>query len=215
MEILAAVIFLVVIGIVSQTAAAATVAAFLLFGTMGFWALLAISSILILTCIENDREFAAFLSVIGTAVAVQLFSGVSLLHILIYNPAAIFWGALLYLAIGTAWSFFKWFLHVKDERKEYDKKLVKYEEKLARTKKMTPADRHWNKPPKPDAEIPQAMEYKSRIVGWMTFWPWSALWFVINDPVRRAFNAIYEKLQGTYQSIANSAFAGVEIEDDA
>ena len=60
--------------------------------------------------------------------------------------------------------------------------------------------------------IPQVGEQKARIMGWMTFWPWSVLWFIVNDPIRRAFHAIFDWFHTTYQRMADKAFEGAARE---
>lgn len=56
--------------------------------------------------------------------------------------------------------------------------------------------------------MPSAKENKSRILTWMFYWPFSGIWTIINDPVRRAFQWIYRRLEGVYQKITVSAFEG-------
>jgi hypothetical protein len=46
----------------------------------------------------------------------------------------------------------------------------------------------------------------------MTYWPWSALWTLINDPVRRFFCWIYEQISGVLQEISDRAFQNIENE---
>lgn len=60
--------------------------------------------------------------------------------------------------------------------------------------------------------IPTAAGYKSRIVQWMVFWPWSALWTLLNDPLRRLFNYIFTYLRATYQRIAIKVYGNVNDE---
>lgn len=56
--------------------------------------------------------------------------------------------------------------------------------------------------------MPSAKDNKSRILTWMFYWPFSGIWTIINDPVRRAFQWIYKRLEGVYQKITVSAFEG-------
>jgi len=192
-----------VAGFVSTTAWAATIAAFFVVGSIGFWGLLVVPSIIILVALEHDREFTAFLAIVAMGLMLQLYSGVGLVPYVLHNPSSIFWLALTYLAAGTVWSFFKWYLHCRDERKRLD-------EYNRRKKKGTSMYGFGGKP-----EKPIAADSKSRITGWMTLWPWSLVWFIINDPVRRAFNAIYEKFSGAYQKISDKAFEGAKDKEEA
>lgn len=48
---------------------------------------------------------------------------------------------------------------------------------------------------------------------WMTYWPWSMIWTIINDPIRRAFRAIYSKISGLFEMITNSIYDDAEESD--
>lgn len=200
MDIFGLVVLCAALGFVSTTAWAVTLAAFFIVGSAGFWGMLALCSIGVLVALEYEHELSAFLSVLAMGLILQLYSGVSIVGYVIHNPSSIFYLGAFYLVLGTAWSFFKWYLHCRDERKRFDEWI---EEEKKGTQRYGPGSR----PEKPLASV-----NKARITGWMTFWPWSLVWFIINDPVRRAFNAIYDRLQGIYQRISDSAFAGVDTE---
>ena len=57
---------------------------------------------------------------------------------------------------------------------------------------------------------PKARNHKGKVLSWMTYWPWSLLWTLFNDFVRRVFNAIYNKIQKFLQKISDHAFRGTE-----
>jgi hypothetical protein len=44
----------------------------------------------------------------------------------------------------------------------------------------------------------------------MAYWPWSLLWTVLNDPVRKSCRVIYHYIHDYLQEISNNAFRGVE-----
>lgn len=58
--------------------------------------------------------------------------------------------------------------------------------------------------------VPLAWENKSRISRWMTFWPWSVLWTVLDDFVRNIFKRIQRRLNELMERIAARAFQGTE-----
>jgi len=186
---------LIAMGVIAKTSIAITVAAILVVGSLGFWLLLAIASIGILVSLEYDHEGEAFMSLLVMLAALQLFSGVDIIGFFRSDLRVLALLAMLYFVVGTLWSFFKWFLFVKDQRKAYDEDLAEW-------------DKTGDKRSKPKPNVPQAKENKSRITAWMSFWPWSCFWFLINDPIRRAFRAIFDYLQTRYQMIADKAFSG-------
>lgn len=57
--------------------------------------------------------------------------------------------------------------------------------------------------------IPSAISNKSKLVRWIMWWPLSATWTIINDPIRKLANYIFGRLQGVYTRISNAAFAGM------
>lgn len=59
--------------------------------------------------------------------------------------------------------------------------------------------------------IPAASKFKEKITTWILWWPTSAFWTILNDPLVKLANAIYDKFQGIYTRIANKAFAKFEV----
>jgi len=59
---------------------------------------------------------------------------------------------------------------------------------------------------------PLVSRNKGRIVAWMTYWPWSGLWTLINDPVRRTFRFLYRRISTTLQRMSDKMFADIESE---
>ncbi len=58
-----------------------------------------------------------------------------------------------------------------------------------------------------DDIVPLASTNKERIVTWILWWPTSAFWTILNDPLVRLANWMYARFQGMYTRIANRAFA--------
>lgn len=56
---------------------------------------------------------------------------------------------------------------------------------------------------------PRPNDYKATILTWMTFWPASLFWTMLNDPIRAAFRHIYANLSRTLQEISNKAFKDI------
>lgn len=56
---------------------------------------------------------------------------------------------------------------------------------------------------------PRPNDHKSTITMWMSFWPASLFWTLLNDPVRAAFRHIYASLVRTLQDISNRAYSDV------
>lgn len=96
----------------------------------------------------------------------------------------------IYVVIGVTWSFAKWFFFLRNERdriREYNK-----------NEKITPYT---------GINIPQASKNKSKIIAWMAYWPFSFIGTLLNDPIRKLFNSIFNEFKELYQKMANSIFA--------
>lgn len=165
-----------------QTTAA--VFSLLAFGTVWFWILFAVLIIGITILVEKDDDNpggATFF--LAAAFALYYFFGMkeqfnTVFQFLFYNPGTAIGFILLYSLIGVVWSVAKWFFYVK---KLVDEKCYDFENKV------------------------QPSNNKSRITGWMIYWPLSAAWTLINDPVRKFFNMIFEQFEGIYESISERA----------
>jgi hypothetical protein len=47
---------------------------------------------------------------------------------------------------------------------------------------------------------------KGRIIAWTTYWPFSAFWTILDQPVKRFFNMVFKKFENTYNSILNNIY---------
>ena len=58
-----------------------------------------------------------------------------------------------------------------------------------------------------DMERPRASKNKSRIVAWMSLWPFSVVGTILNDPIRRLFNFLFNWFKALYQQMADRVLA--------
>ena len=54
--------------------------------------------------------------------------------------------------------------------------------------------------------VPKAHDHKGDILMWMTYWPFSSLWTLINDPIRKIFRTIYTNIASSLQAISDRMF---------
>lgn len=174
---------------------------FILFGSMvWFWVLFGIWALILFVSVEMDKPGSAtlaslvFLGVFGFFGALP--GGSTLLAFVTANPVAIVLCVVGFFVLGTIWSVVKWWFYV---RRLAEKRRAQIES----------GNRNgYNRIYKP-----KVSENKSRIMTWMCFWPFSFIWTMIDDPVRRVFKAIFEAIKGTLQRIADKAFEGLDVED--
>lgn len=130
-------------------------------------------------------------------------------------------GTAVYLAAGVAWSFAKWFLFLMRFRSEFRDAKAEYVLGLGLPKGSdVPDDKlkefrdglsYRNVSGYPLKTKPLASKSKSKIVAWMAFWPCSMVGYVLNDPVRRLFNALFALLKGSYQKMADRLLNDPEL----
>jgi hypothetical protein len=167
------------------------------FGVLPVLVLFAMSVIIIAANEANNNVWATVSAVLGAIVVIAITKSNPLpwlqSHVLV-----LLLGLVTYFALGVVWGFFKWYLHnisVRDRVLDGSLKL-----KTQGT---------WN-----GVTIPlKPKEHKSRIIGWMTYWPWSATWFILNDPIRRAWNAIYNRIVAKLEAVSNHVFKTVIDQD--
>lgn len=196
-----------------------------------FWAAAVGLFILILALEETDHYFFAGLSVLAF-VWIMEQSGV--INIFTSPLTVLYWGA-IYMSIGAGWSFVKWFsfLYKRSDKLQKLKLdfIKKYNTNPQRETPLT-VDVGTKIPKEIMSEfrdhlsnkgyldrsssplIPQISDNKARITSWIVWWPWSAIWTVLNDPIRRLAEFIYNRLQTTYQAVANRVFAKFQVEDE-
>ena len=168
----------------------AAILAFFVFPSVGFFVgLLALSVVYTIATERDTHGFAIF----ATILAAGLFwkSLVAL--------GAIAWPFLLigvgaYLLAGGAWSVFRWFKYCREfiAKNPYNNNNPLNDYSTGREVKLTPVE-YYKKQLRPS-------EHKSRLIGWITYWPWSLVWNIAGDTL----TAIYDALANVYQKTADA-----------
>jgi len=205
----------------------------LVFGGFWFWAVLAVVSILIIAFLENEKAAGATLLSIGTILALIFMGNNGVFAWIGAHPIKLILYILGYVGVGVLYSILKWYLLLRDRKDAYRETRTKWLERqigkdtpkkelyqaALSTGVMDPAIKElWRK--YLDNEYygsrrlrkPLVSRNKGRIVAWMTYWPWSGLWTLINDPVRRTFRFLYRRISTTLQRMSDKMFADIESE---
>lgn len=132
--------------------------------------------------------------------------------------------ALGYVGVGIAWSFVKWFsflLGARDRYREWKSNFLTNqglnpngqlpEDKVKGFKEWI-AMKHGYGYRDPVADLvngkrPRASNNKARIVSWMSLWPCSCIGTLLNDPVRRLFNYLFNAFKSLYQKMSDRVFS--------
>lgn len=57
---------------------------------------------------------------------------------------------------------------------------------------------------------PRPRDHKSLITLWMIYWPWSMMWYLLSDPIKRFANWIYRRIQQLLEAISEHVWKGVK-----
>lgn len=180
---------------------------FLLFGTLWFWVLFVLTSGIIIWLLEDALTTSsdegggrgATIAVLIFGVLYYFFgSSQDVINILVFirdNPITILQYFVGYVLVGVAWAFFKWYFYVNTLRD--------------RAKKRKDDNEYIN-----TIEVPKASYNKYRIMSWMYYWPFSAFWTLINEPLKKSFEYVYGKIAGSFDAISNKMFADLVKENE-
>jgi hypothetical protein len=161
--------------------------------TVGFWLALLVASVFIIAFDAFEHEGRSFGTLLIFAGGVLFFNPSAVLAIR-HNPLLLIVGLVGYLLLGVLVAVVKWYfflLNVRDKINDNDfmpgNSKTKYVEVRAR----------------PVALPVSVKNFKTRIIGWMTYWPWVAIWTLIDDPIRRVFLRIYHAMAAKLQAMAD------------
>ena len=114
-----------------------------------------------------------------------------------------------YFAAGAMWGVVKWYFWLKKTKR----KLMSFKSEhpnwtdsdLIRVIRV--AGIGGNFPP-------DVSDHKAKIMGWMMLWPASMVWTMLNDPVRRIFEEIYDRIGGGLQAMSDRVFQDFKVTRD-
>jgi hypothetical protein len=150
-------------------------------------------------------------------VVLNYASHVPIIKFVLSDPKRTALLVLAYFAVGAIWGVVKWVFFVHSQLEQYNEAKARFlaENKLTAidTPKAAFDFREFISRRFSRVEVnPQVSNHKADVTFWMSYWPFSALWTLINDPVRKFFRMIYTYLQGTMQSISDRMFKHASAE---
>lgn len=174
-----------------------------------WWIAIPVAAIFFMATIEYGKSVLAtfvFFVILGLF---QVFTDVKPLQYIMHNPLESAVIAALYVGIGVVYVWFKWWSFCGDIVRALKSDLERLPQLGKNWKDGTyyVKSNGYNYKLK-DGRIP-VNEHKARIFGWIFYWPTSAAWTLVNDPIRRLFNFIYDRISGGLQKIADAAMAKV------
>lgn len=153
-------------------------------GTTWFWILASVVVMLIIRATEKDYNnytsniyllcFLFLLYFFGNSELFQQ-AGTYALH----HPSLIVCVMLGYIVMGTAWSMVKWYFFLRRVKEE----LVASKARISWMGKY------------------EVDHNKEKILHWMIYWPISAAWTMMNDPVKRLFSNMLTYFKEFYDNM--------------
>lgn len=89
--------------------------------------------------------------------------------------------------------------HFDHNRKGLSIKVTEYTDKAE-------GNRSRKVPSKYQIIPPAASQNKSKIISWISHWPISMLWTLLNDPIKKLLNYIFECIKNVFQKMSNRIF---------
>ena len=206
-----------------------------------FWILSIGAICTIIWALEEDSGVWATTIVVVFGLLVTFFGpGVEWIKWVAANPWTILWGVLAYITIGSVWGVIKWYFYVSDEREAYEDRKRSWLESKGHpgVTKVPPElkeewttyvcdNTRWGKwdysatvrgskdKNKPIVDVkPIAWRNKARITRWMAYWPFSMIWSLLDDIIRKVFRHIQKWLGNLMDRITEHVFRGVDDDFD-
>lgn len=141
------------------------------------------------------------------------------------NPMPTIYFALTYIGAGLVWSLIKWRVYIKSKSDRFNQIKKEFINKHGDIKnnwddwikylnnKISGTYAYNGDAPETVVSkvIPQAIDKKTLIVSWISYWPMSLSATLLNNPFRRFFEWIYSIFSGLYDKISKSAAADMMI----
>lgn len=163
------------------------IASLFVIGAIGFWVTVLGAAALVMVFEEKEQEVKAFTTLV-IAILLLEWGGDLGFFSFVWNHSIQFAGYVAgYFSIGVAWSFVKWWFCLDDLREKIQRKAI------------IPGYFQENADGKREIDLEA---YRSQIICWMIYWPWSMLWALFNDIIRRVFRFIYNRIQSVFRKIA-------------
>lgn len=233
-------------------------------GTLWFWVLLTVATVVIIGCMELERGFWATTTLVITCALLNVFGDIPILKWAWQDPLTVLMYVGIYFTAAAIWGVWKWELFVRDQRHRYNEARAvflqangvkgnempenlkqKWEDewndsnvkvdflrmhnrsrgaedwlheipewlekdwKRYSEQRGQPKHDRWLRCNCANAKI-EVNQHKRKVLMWMTYWPWSLAWHLVNDPVRKICKRIFYGMRDYMQRRADKIYAGTE-----
>lgn len=170
-----------------------------------FYAVVAALFVVAIIAAEVESFGWSTVALIVSVVAGHWILGMNALAWVSTHGTETFLYVLAYLVAGVVWSFLKWLSYCFKYRDAYREAQRQATINNHNLRLYTPREFY----PNHYGEPLLASNNKKRIVFWMSLFPVSVIGTLLNDPVRRLFKFLFERLSASYQYIADAVVGDV------
>lgn len=192
------------------------------FGAFWFWVLVGIMSCFIIYSIDEvigDKDeyeggrLAVFV-LIALALILQFFGDIHVFSYIGTHPIYATLWVIAYLGVGIGYAFLRWTWFLLIRKLKFKKAKNRFFERENITENTVPSHlaEQWKYEVLPYSQQPRARAHKYRIIHWMAYWPWSAIWFFVSDFIHKIFKNLYELFHTSFQKISDWMWRGVNAE---
>lgn len=177
-----------------------------------FWVIFTVAFLSIMISVETERFSITTPATVIAVGVLMWFTGFQPIVWMKANGWTLATWVAIYFAVGVIWGVVKWFFYLVRVRDD----LVAY-----RKEKGIPAGDALTEEAR-DHFIayfmhgtgsksipPKAAQSKARITFWMIYWPFSMPWTLLNEPIKRLFNFLYNRIAGFLQGMSDRLFRDI------
>ena len=193
-----------------------------------WWLLVVLATAAIISAIEQKEGLRIATAVlVATLLLMTLGGDLPLLTWATTLPAAYYLAATIlgYFIVGAAWGCFKWLEFNSSVKNDYEDEKRAWLERQGQFTSEVPENlkSEWSAYLKRSSKWsvdtnagrviqikPRPWQHAYKILKWMSYWPWSALWFCLHDLVQKAFIRIQRRLNALLEYISSMVFRNVE-----
>jgi len=182
---------------------------FFIISSFWWWGLTGVFLIALIWGSLRESGVFLFFDLLVYASLLQIAFGAPILKSIVDHPIKALLYFVGYFAVGTVWSFFKWYMKVKKYVKEHNAEKQEFHQTYRQSVGKQPVEHAWkdymHKPRKP-----QAKEEKATISYWIGYWPISAVVFFFEDFFTKIIETITDMFQGIYTRIENKVYTKLD-----
>lgn len=215
-----------------------TLATLLVFGTIWFWLIITLFCAVAVLFLENlerngrDGNEAYFSLVTLSLCTAALFYFCGQLKAVVLaalsNPILTLEFVAGYFVVGIIYSFIKWYFYLRNIKEKYIIYKVNWIRNNLAEKRWGEIT-NWSNPTIPEdmkQDWEEKLQYqsqfwlficgkiissdhKSRITAWVAWWPISGAWTLLNDPIKRMANYLFNQFKEIYNKIYKAMIGNI------